>query len=529
MRKYFFILALFLASFSALPSLWSKDVRTYETLYKSDIDNLLTVQKVSVLPMIDNLGGIYARPLESYLTQLVDNDPHWDLLNIQLSGPLLSPEELQESPTSVQQLSSGTQADALLSSRITKGPNGISLGLYLFLIKDGKLLLQEEEKDIKSFEIKRLKDVIKTLYEKLYKQLPYQGIILSRRDRLVTINLGKRDGIEKGKIITVVQIIKAQRHPKFQFLISTEKEVLGKVKVAQVDDTLSFASIITEKEPGVIQKGAKLLGLDFVTYDGIDPSFSEPKSDLNARTDKLISFGKNATEWLPKKPPTFGQVGVFFGDSLFSMNRELTSDSLSNSSFFNLFLGVDAELWLTSEWTLHTQIQQGITSIKNDLSGSSPSDLSGSWGLYEFLAGYKFRMSPGVWGPQIEVLGGLLSYSLNIDDSSPRAYTSTKYSGVKIGVNGQYPIDYKQNYALGAKLFLVFQPRVSENPVSSGSGNSNAINQFTLFGQVKLAQNIKAQMNLDFSLYKTTWSSATTASSSSQKFTNLSAGIYWMF
>ena len=85
-----------------------------------------------------------------------------------------------------------------------------------------------------------LKDVLK--------KIPYDALVLSRQGNLITVNLGKKDGIEKGKVLTVIQIIKEQRHPKFGILIKTDKEILGKIKLLKIDDNLSFGKIIVEKE-----------------------------------------------------------------------------------------------------------------------------------------------------------------------------------------------------------------------------------------------------------------------------------------
>ena len=99
-----------------------------------------------------------------------------------------------------------------------------------------------------------LKDVLK--------KIPYDALVLSRQGNLITVNLGKKDGIEKGKVLTVIQIIKEQRHPKFGILIKTDKEILGKIKLLKIDDNLSFGKIIVEKEKGAIQKHSKISGID---------------------------------------------------------------------------------------------------------------------------------------------------------------------------------------------------------------------------------------------------------------------------
>src|SRR4051812_40691357 len=83
-----------------------------KTTYHSDVDDLLSIEKVSLLPFTDNLQGIYARPLEAHFTSLVDKMHRWDFVPANNSGMILSPEELESSPAKALQVSQGMGADA---------------------------------------------------------------------------------------------------------------------------------------------------------------------------------------------------------------------------------------------------------------------------------------------------------------------------------------------------------------------------------------------------------------------------------
>ena len=517
---------------SMLPStlLQAKNVTSGETIYHSPEDDLITIRKIAVLPIIDNVGGIYGRPLEKHLIDIIQKDHHWDFAEFNLVGPLVSPEELEANSEQVKQLSSGTEADALLIGRLIKGPNGISMKLDMFSTKDYKLMSFAEFKNLNRFEVKELQEKLKDLFSDVVKKIPYDGIVLSRTGQTVTVNLGKNDGIEGGQVLSVVQIVKLNRHPKFNFLINAEKEVLGKIKLVKVDDTLSFGKVVLEKEKGVIQKNAKISGLDFIKYN-VTESLSEntsTKDQLLNRPDGLVTFGKGATAWLPKRPPTFGMVYAGLGNSLYSYTVQ-QSGGLTADSLFNPYINLGGELWISSTWTMHLQIRQGILSIKNPKAGSSPSDLSASMSSYEFLLGYKFRLSPSIWGPQVEMLAGMSNYDLKVDDSSPRSLTSTKYSGIKLGLRGSYPIDKKQDWSLGADLSFFFNPSLNEAPASSGSGADSSINHFGIFVIRKIDLNVLMQAGLDFELFKTNFSSASDTTSSSQKYTSLNFGLGYMF
>ncbi|NJM10063.1 MAG: hypothetical protein HC883_04020 [Bdellovibrionaceae bacterium] len=274
-----------------------------KSTYRSEVDELLSIEKVSLLPFTDNLQGIYARPLEAHFISLIDKMHRWDYVSANNSGQILSPEELEASPEKAMQVSQGIGADAFFSARITKGPNGVIIHVSMFLTKDGKLLSQAILKDYRQFNINDLKEQTQRLLAEIVARIPYSGRVLSRESNRVTVNLGAQDGIQRNQMLSAIQIIKVHRHPKFNFLVRTEKEIFGKIKVLKVDETLSFGVVVSEKERGAIQKGSKIGPLDFVTYSGESLSLQPTAEEaLEQREDGAIAFGKNAKAWQPRTP-----------------------------------------------------------------------------------------------------------------------------------------------------------------------------------------------------------------------------------
>jgi hypothetical protein len=501
--------------------------------YRSDVDDLLTVEKVSVLPFTDNLQGIYARPLEAHFIQLVDQMHRWDYLPANSSGPILSPEELELSPDKVKQVSAGLNADAFFAARVTKGPNGVTIHLSLFLTKDGKLLSQAVLKDYKQFDISDLKEQTQRLLSEIVTRLPYAGRVLSREGNRVTVNLGTRDGLQVGQMLSVIQILQAQRHPKFNFLIRTEKEIFGKIKILKVDDTLSFGMVATEKEKGAIQKNAKIGPLDFVTYP-VGDSLSltpSPEETLLQHEDGKIAFGKDAKAWKPGLQPSFGQVGGRIGLGRFAQNSTIsgyggaeTTDNMSPS------IAVEGELWITQEWTFHAGLKQGLISFSNPRSGSSPSKLNQSMSEYEAGFGYMIRFGPYIWSPNLEPFLKYFTYKTYADTASPEVFNTMEYSGLKLGLRGTSPVS--DRYGVGGEFSLAWKPSLRESPYDSGSSTNN-VTQFAVFGYKKLGERLKAQLQLEFDMYASTFSGGGTrtddAESTSQRATTLSAGLYYLF
>jgi hypothetical protein len=508
--------------------------------YVSPIDDALTIRRVAVLPFSDNTDGIYARPLETQINSLVRESHRWDLVEATMNGALPTVSDLEEKPLVFQKAVKATDADAFFVAAISRGSNGMSIRLDLFLKKDGRLVAQELLKDHPRTEIPQLREQMRVMYNRLVNKLPYQGMILSRQNNRVTINLGKSDGLRKDQTVSAVQIISVKRHPKFGFLISTDKEILGQIKILKVDETLSFGAIINERERGAIAKFAKITSLSPVEYG--DPSSLSPDGDTNlrARPDAPVAFGDKPREWLPARPPAFGEVGLRLGFGSYSSSLNISSTCCEAKTSVYPSIMIDGEIWINPNWIARLEVTQGVASTSNPRSGSSPETLSHAYSRYQLLVGYNFLLKDDFFGPKIQIDAGLATASMKVDDSSPRGITSTSFSGALLGLMGMFPVTDEKIWYVGGKFNLFLFPSVSESPVNSGGSPKASINDFSIFAQRKLSENLRAVGSLDFSLYSATYSgdgnrlaadgvTPETATSLSQRHTVLSGGIVYMF
>lgn len=331
--------------------------------------------------------------------------------------------------------------------------------------------------------------------------------------------------------------MKINRHPKFHFIVSSEKEIIGKIKLLKVDDTLSFGQVILEKEKGAIGRGTKLAGLDPVTYpvSGMGSSgSSENGLSSGSHPEGQVIFGDNPTSWVPKRPPTFGQVGVRVGLGQFTGNMSLDSVgpiSASNSLYPSVAL--DGELWITPEWSVRARLDQGIIPIKNPRSGSSPKELSQSLTETDLSLSYVLYSGYSVWDSKVEAVFGFSQYRLYVDDSDLRGFTTMDFSGFKIGARGSFPVTPNLDWSAGGYVYFFLNPSLRESPVSSGDDNDASINQFGILGSYRLGERLKLEGSLDFAIYSAKFfgsgGRSEPATSSSQRHAGLSAAIYYLF
>ncbi|MBO9666585.1 MAG: hypothetical protein J7501_07190 [Bdellovibrio sp.] len=500
-----------------------------QNAYVSSVDQDLAIKSIVLVPTTDNVGGIYSRPIEEQLRTLLNQDKQWSLTEFP-KGVNVKSETLDENPADVQKILQGAKSEAALSTKLIRGPRGISITMTLFIGREGFPLLQESLMDYQGFDTSDIKTQVTKLFENIKNRMPFRATIMSRRGQQVTLNLGSNYGLKTDSRVSVVQIIKVNRHPKLKFMISTEKEVLGRVKLFKVEPYLSFGYIELEKEPGVIAVGSKVMPDEFVKYSTpITTPSGKVLADVTTRPDKDVAFGEDPQEWRPEPPPQYGLVEILAGFSSYTQNAKLnTPGSISSDANFAPNIMVRGELWINPEWFVGVSLRQSVFSLDNDLAGSSPGKLNMSMGQYSISGGYNFLLSNDFFGPKLRVSAGYQDTNFNIDDSSPTSFTSNKYGGLMVSLGGLFPLSEETPIELGGQLNLFLSPKMSESPSSGGSTDST-INTFSFFGNYRLKPKFKIHAELLFENYSSDYSSSADRSSVSHKMTTLMGGVQYLF
>ncbi|MCC6278209.1 MAG: hypothetical protein IT289_09875 [Oligoflexia bacterium] len=506
----------------------------------SEVDRQLTIKKVGVLPATDNVGGLYARYLEEKTKALVKSSHFFDEIAVTGADARRNSDFYERDPVEVKRLANAAGADALLAAQVTKTPQGLTISLSLFMAFDGQLLLQEESANAANFPVADMEKKTGELFGKLVAKIPYRGLILSRQGNRVTMSVGTNDGVRENAILSIEQILAAKRHPKRKFLISTDKEIIGKVRVAKVEETLSFGVIIQEKEAGAVGPDSKVTGLDFVNYADPGGVKAGPNPENELGKDP-VSFGSNPKAWIPEAAPSLGRLTVALG--LGSLKNSVTIQDISTgsqnsySSTASLYpsIDLDGELWITPNWFMGARISQGILSFSNPQSGSSPGTLNSNNAHYSLHLGYYFLLQDDFWGPKINVHLGFGRYTLFVDASTPLTFTSAAYSGLYLGGGGSIPVTRDRLWLLDLALDRYVYPTITETPVSSGGASESSVTTFKIGGGYRLTQRFVISAHLGFEFYSSTFTgvgnrSATTQGlNSSQTITNLITGLDYLF
>src|SRR5206468_2700108 len=105
-----------------------------------------------------------------------------------------------------------------------------------------------------------------------------------------------------------------------------------------------------------------------------------------------------------------------------------------------------------------------------------------------------------VWSPNLEPFLGYFSERLYTDDTTPHGFTTSEYSGLKLGLRGSSPVG-AGDYGVGGEFAFAFKPTLRETPYSSGDSNTANVFQFGINGYKRLGERLKALVQLDFEMY----------------------------
>lgn len=504
-----------------------------QNTYISAVDHDLAIKTIVLVPPTDNVGNIYSKPLEEELRRLLNDDKQWSLAEFPKNLKIKS-EMLDEQPDEVKKILQAAGSEAALTTRLIKGPRGISISMSLFVGREGLPLLQESISDYQGFEINDIKNQADKLFENIKSRMPFRATILSRRGQQVTLNLGSNYGLKSDSRVSIVQIIKVNRHPKLKFMVSTEKEVLGRVKLFKVEPYLSFGYVELEKDPGVITVGAKVMPDEFVKYAlPVTTPSGKVLQDITQRPDKDVAFGDEPKEWTSESDPQFGKIELLAGFSSYSQNAILTTaGSVSGGNNLAPNIVVRGELWLSSEWFVGVGLRQSVFTMNNDLANSVPGKLNMAMSQFGVNTGYNLLLSNEFFGPKLQFTGGYTVTDFKVDDSTPTAFTSMKYGGLLLGIAGQFPLSDDLPIDLGGKLDFYINPSLSES-ISSGSSTSSKVNDFSFFMNYRMKKRFQIRGELLFETYSSDFSGigarSDSATSISHKVTTLLAGVEYLF
>ena len=152
----------------------AKNKSPFPVKYRSLVDQNILIKTVTLAPVYDNVNGIYSKPIQKLLIDLLQSDKAWGYAEI-VGAENKFIENYDLNPNDVLESLTKTNAQGLLTAFITKGPRGLSAKLKLFTHDEGLILLEESVDDFNAFEVSKLRNQFVQMYTNLKNKLPYRG------------------------------------------------------------------------------------------------------------------------------------------------------------------------------------------------------------------------------------------------------------------------------------------------------------------------------------------------------------------
>ncbi|MBI3354149.1 MAG: hypothetical protein HY034_04590 [Nitrospirae bacterium] len=147
-------------------------------------------------------------------------------------------------------------ADAIITGSINAS-DMVTLSAQIHDTKEGKVFAIENFQEKGETEA-RIKRGAQALAYKLINRIPYKGIIAGIEGKNYTIDAGKNQGIVKGTVMSVYEIIGIKRHPFLEDVISVDRAEIGALIVTDAGENSSMARIKTLKAGREIRVNNKI-------------------------------------------------------------------------------------------------------------------------------------------------------------------------------------------------------------------------------------------------------------------------------
>ncbi len=498
--------------------------------YTNTADALLNIRTMSVVGIKDNVSDIYAEAIRTRLKEKIHNDLQWSLL--EATDSKFGFNEIFDNYEARQLACARANSDALLSGRLIRGVGGMTMTIALLSCRDFKILGLIEERDFQKKDLSEVNEKVSEIYDRLKAQLPYVAMIMSRKGKDVTLNLGSAQGLKVGDELNVGQVISLERHPKLEFITRHEKVILGRISVTKVDGSGSFAKILFEAEPGVIQSGKKVLPKEPVNY-GLARTDSGIVDAPGLRGQNQV-YGENPQEWLPPRKPQYGSLSFLGGIAQYGNSIDTQSEgALTTNQNLAPNLAFTGEIWLSELWYLFLGTKQSFFSSTNPSASSSPSKLDYYLANYKLGVGYNFLLNDDFWGSKFRAELGFSQFLSVVSENTPVTVTNMHYGGAVLGMVGQLSLAPQFPVTLGARFNYFLTNTVEESGRSSGTYSGTRSYQFGIYGLYPWSERLGLIGQLDFETYKNDFlgpgDRTDAATSASHRLLSILCGINYQF
>ncbi|MBD66919.1 MAG: hypothetical protein CME62_17080 [Halobacteriovoraceae bacterium] len=254
------------------------------------------------------------------------------------------------------------------------------------------------------------------LYES---SIPYDGKVVGVLGEQVTFTVPGHKNVSIGQDFIVKRLISKKRHPLLKKVVEWDNIMLAKGKVFNKSSGQGLGIIKVYTTNRRVNTG------DWIKLEKVNPN--KIIDDKRFEEEKANTYGK------------LGELTIAFS---LGSHTASTSAVSGNNKMAGLIYGInlEAEAWMTRNYFAIGEFSRQVGNLDSQ-SGSPDSDTSGqNSGTFKIGGGYKYLPMGFFYGPQVNLYGGWVKYSYQLDKSATDGFGTNSISGFFLGVGGSIPL-----------------------------------------------------------------------------------------
>jgi hypothetical protein len=318
--------------------------------------------------------------------------------------------------------------------------------------EDGEDLYFTEKIILNRDDIDTISDTVSNWLSLYSKTIPYDAKINGILGDQITLDVGKGYPISQGQRFIVKRPVATKKHPLLKKVVDWDTEVMAEGSIFNISDNQALGMV------KVYKTDKKLAAGDWVRLEEYKQELIEDKDIEN------------------KKDAAPGVLGIFslavFGSSS-SVDTATSQDSRRMGG--NLF-GIDARVegWITRNYFAAFEIVRSLGSLKKSSGEPDKSVVNATYSTYKMTGGYKYLPIGFFYGPQVDIYGGYVNHSFDLDYSANDGFGKQSIGGILVGTSANVPLNREFRFFVGAE-FVPFPSFKDEDNLYGGAKTASAM------------------------------------------------------